>query len=181
MDQLSTQPAPIVSVLPVHPPRLILITAFVVTTLLSFLAGYFFPKFNNPSPQSSVVLTKSNPPVPTVSSTLTVNLPIAASSSSVKSLWVVYLLTGVVDSIASVTKDDKSGQEIQMSSPTGPLVSQKFFASDQTTNVVLLDSKGKETKYQLSMLKKGDPIQLNYQLDIKKPTEVQVTKIAVLK
>ncbi len=155
------------------PSRPILITIFLVSILLSFLAGYFFPKFNSP-----IVTTKPNPIA--VSANPVVNVPIATDSSSVKSLYVVYLLSGVVENITPITKNNKSGYEIQMLSPSGPLIAQKFFVSDKATNIVLLDNKGQETKSQLSSFKKGDSIQLNFQIDIKKGSEIQVTKIVLL-
>lgn len=179
----SVQPAPTVSkpfICPSLSSRPILITAFLVTMLLSFLAGYFLSKFNNPKNQSATIPNKSNQLIPAVTTALNISLPIESSSSAVKSLWVVYLLTGVIDNIAHVTNNNVNGYEIKISSPTGPLVNQKFFVNDQA-NIVRLDNKSKEIKYQLSNLKKGDSIQLNYQLDIKKQSEPQVTKIAILK
>ncbi len=179
----SVQPPPVASKPLIHPSlssRPILITVFLVTILLSFLAGYFLSKFNNSRNQSATIPNKSNPSIPAVATALNISLPIETSSSAVKSLYAVYLLSGVIDSITPVINNNKNGYEIQISSPTGPLVDQKFFANNQTTNVVSLDKQNKETKYQLSMLKKGDPIQINYQLNIKKSSEAQVTKIMVL-
>lgn len=178
----SVQSTPTVSkpfIYPSLPSRPILITAFLVTMLLSFLAGYFLSKFNNHKNQPAAIPNKSNQSIPAVTTALNISLPIETTSSSVKSLYVVYLLSGIIDSITPVTNTNKNGYEIQISSPTGPLVNQKFFVSDQA-NIVRLDNKSKEIKYQLSNLKKGDSIQLNYQLDIKKQSAAQVTKIIVL-
>lgn len=166
MDQPSVYPLR-------YPSKFVLITILLICVLLSFLAGYFSPKFTNSS-----IPTKPNP---VVSPSLTVKIPIESGSSAVKSLYVVYFLTGVVENINPTAKNNSNGYEIQMLSPTGPLINYRFFVSGQTTNVVLLDNKGQETKSQLSSIKKGDSIQLNYQLDIKKGSADQVTKIAVLK
>lgn len=161
--------------------RVILIAVFVVTIILSFLAGYLFFKFSNPKNQLSAAPVNPTSSAPVIPPNLTVNLPIETTSSAVKSLYIVYLLTGRIDNITPIAKNGKSGYEIQILSPTGPLVNQKFFVTDRATNVVRLDKQSKETKYQLSMLKKDDPIQISFQLNIKKDSETQVTKIAVLK
>lgn len=183
MDQLPSviPETPTAYVPTTYQNKLFLIIVFMMTTILSFLAGYFFSKFSSPKNQPPTISTKPNSSIPAVLPNLTVSLPIPTTSSSVKSLYIVYLLNGVVDNITPITKSGKSGYEIQISSPTGPLVNQKFFVNDQTTNIVRLDKQGKETKYQLSAIQKGDSIQLNYQLDIKKQSEAQITKITVLK
>lgn len=173
MDQSPVEGEPIVFKQAVHHSKLIFIAAFLIIIFLCFTAGYFSNQYH----LLNLNLTNNLPkPILTTTAKPAFDLPIATDSSAVKSLYIFYLLSGIVNSITP----SQNGYEIQISSPTGPLVNQKFFA-DKTTNVVRLSSKGVETKYSLSDLKESDPIQLNFQMEIKKNSNIQVTKIAVLK
>lgn len=152
------------------------IAVFVLIALAGFLAGNASPKLLNFGNQANNVPL---PPVPAPLPANAVMAPIETNSSAVKSLYIVYVLSGVIDSIAPAEQNKTSGYQLQILSPTGPLVDQKFFVSDKA-NIVQLDKAGKETKYQLSNLKKGNSIQISYQINIKKNSEGQVTKVAVL-
>lgn len=130
----------------------------------------------------AVGLQYNRRPTTSLTSPNTVILPIDPKSSGVRTAGLVYLLNGVVGDISFTSKDNKDGYEIKLLRSNGLETPMKFFARDDSATIVQLDKDGKESKYSLSGIKKGDSIFLNYYIDLRKdPQEPQVTKVAVSK
>lgn len=155
---------------------LLLILAFTVgfaaNLVLIKTRGEFFSLSQTPVPISPT-------PIPQPKNVLS-SLPIDPQSDGVKSLKLLYLLQGVVNNIEQTGQKPGNGYTLQVLTPRGNLFAIPFWVSDQTATIVKVDTKGRETKYALSSIKKNDSIMLNYYLDPLLPSEAQVTKVMVL-
>lgn len=152
-----------------------IITAFTVVGLVfGFLLGYLYLN------SKGIITLREVFDFGVIPEQQKVILPIDPKNSSVNTAGVLYLLSGVIEQANPIGQGGKEGVEIELRTPTGPVLQKKFFVIPNSATVVYVGQDGAESKYDLYSLQKGQSVKLNFYLDLlAKDRSGQVTKIAV--
>lgn len=105
---------------------------------------------------------------------------VAIDSPEVLSAGLIYLIQGVVHEMTpAFNNSDQSGVAFRLLDAKGVPMAPQFVVYEERTTLVTVNSQGEE-KITIKSIENGDPVQVNYYVDLKTGTAV-VTKLAALK
>lgn len=106
-------------------------------------------------------------------------LPINPQALAVKSAGIRFLMVGRIHQVTTESRDALNVSTITMQGPTGEVLDKTFRIPDDGTVIVTQYNANAKTStpYALTQLQRGDPIELNYVVDLKHNNSEQVTNI----